>query len=150
LKNVKTLDWRESKEVKELIDISFRAETMAKQYFQNLGFNIREKDFEGRKKGADFFIELKDCIQSDEVKTLLGTWAKFLKTQLDRIRAGGLVALVSGDKVRIMVENDIENIIEIIVYRVVWRLQCGQLFRDKKGDMRVIFPFAPMLKSLPS
>ena len=98
-----------------------RSEEVSKKYFESLGFKIRDRDFEGKKKGTDFFIEQDNCIQSVEAKTKMGSWAQFLKPQLDRIRNGGLVAIVKGEEVEIKTEKDIEEIREATVYRIVFR-----------------------------
>ena len=98
-----------------------RSEEVSKRYFRSLRFGIRDRDFAGRKKGTDFFIELDGCIQSVEVKTKMGRWAQFLKPQLDRIRNGGLIAIVTGDEVHIKTEDDIEEIKEATVYRIVFK-----------------------------
>jgi len=100
---------------------TIRSEEIAKKYFKSLGFKIRDRDFEGKKKGTDFFIEQDGCIQSIEAKTKMGRWTQFLKPQLDRIRNGGLVAIISGDEVDIKAEEDIEKIQESIVYRITFR-----------------------------
>jgi hypothetical protein len=94
------------------------SETLSKRYFESLGFTIRDRDFEGRKKGADFFIELDGCIQSVEAKTKMGSWVQLLKPQLDRIRNGGLLSIVSDEQVDIVSGDDIERIEEIVLYRV--------------------------------
>jgi len=97
-----------------------KSEEISKQYFKSLGFIIRDRDFEGKKKGADFFIELEGCIQSVEAKSKMGQWVQFLKPQLERIRKGGLIALVSDDKVEIKTESDIERIEEVTLFRIFW------------------------------
>jgi len=98
-----------------------RSEEVAKRYFESLGFQIRDKDFEGKKKGTDFFIEQNGCIQSVEAKTKMGNWSQFLKPQIDRIRNGGLVAIVKGEEVEIKTEDDIEEIREATVYRIIFK-----------------------------
>lgn len=50
----------------------WESETVSKRFFESLGFTIRERDFEGKKKGSDFFIELDGCIQSVEAKAKMG------------------------------------------------------------------------------
>jgi len=97
------------------------SERLAKKYFEDLGFKIRAKDFEERKKGADFFIELDGCIQSVEAKTKMGRWVQFLKPQLERLRSGGLVALVSSEGVDIKTENEILTQEEVTLYRITWK-----------------------------
>lgn len=92
------------------------SEVVSKQFFESLGFTIRERDFEGKKKGADFFIELDECIQSVEAKMKMGSWVQLLKPQLDRLKNGGLLAIVNEGKVEVRTVEDIE-INEIILYR---------------------------------
>ncbi|MFX0108639.1 MAG: hypothetical protein ACFE7R_10165 [Candidatus Hodarchaeota archaeon] len=101
--------------------MTIRSEEVAKRYFESLGFRIRDRDFDGRKKVADFFIELDDCIQSVEAKTRMGEWLQFLKPQIDRIRDGGLVAVVRNEEVSIRTMEDIEELIEVRSYRVIWK-----------------------------
>jgi len=98
-----------------------KSEETSIQYFGNLGFTIRGKDFEGKKKGADFFIECDRCIQSVEAKAKMGSWVQLLKPQLERLKKGGIVALVSDKNVEIKTLDDIEKIEEIILYRVTWK-----------------------------
>ena len=38
------------------------SEVISKKYFESLGFTIRARDFDGKKKGADFFIEQEGCL----------------------------------------------------------------------------------------
>ena len=45
------------------------SEETAKELFNKLGFNILERDYNGQKKGADFFIEHENAMQSVEVKS---------------------------------------------------------------------------------
>jgi hypothetical protein len=98
-----------------------RSEEVSKRYFESLGFKIRDRDFEGRKKGTDFFIEHDGCIQSVEARTKMGRWTQLLKPQLDRLRNGGLVVLVNGEQVYVNTKDDIEEIQEVTVYRVVFK-----------------------------
>ena len=53
--------------------------------FESLGFTIRDRDFEGKKKGSDFFIELDGCIQSVAAKTKMGKFSQLLQPQIDRL-----------------------------------------------------------------
>ena len=94
------------------------SEVISKKYFESLGFTIRDRDFDGKKKGADFFIEQDGCIQSVEAKTKMGNWVQLLKPQLDRIKKGGLLSIVNKGKVEIETEDDIEKIDEVILYRI--------------------------------
>ncbi len=98
-----------------------RSEEVSKRYFESLGFKIRDRDFEGRKKGTDFFIEHDGCIQSVEARTKMGRWTQLLRPQIDRLTQGGLVVLVSGEEVSINTRDDIEEIQEVTVYRVVFK-----------------------------
>ena len=108
-------------EEEKLSKKKIRSEEVAKKYFESLGFQIRDRDFEGRKKGTDFFIGQDGCIQSVEAKTKMGNWVSFLKPQLDRLRNGGLVAIVKGEEVDIKTEDDVDEIKETIVYRIIFR-----------------------------
>jgi hypothetical protein len=96
----------------------WKSETISKRYFEDLGFTIRDRDFDGSKKGADFFIELDGCIQSVEAKTKMGSWVQLLKPQLDRIRNGGLLSVVDNGQVEIVTESEIKKTEEIVLYRV--------------------------------
>lgn len=98
-----------------------RSEEISKKYFESLGFKIRDRDFEGKKKGTDFFIEQDGCIQSVEAKTKMGNWVQFLKPQLDRVENGGLVAIVKGEEVGIKTEEDIDEIQKKTVYKIIFR-----------------------------
>jgi hypothetical protein len=98
-----------------------KSEETSIRYFGNLGFIIRGRDFEGKKKGADFFIECDGCIQSVEAKAKMGSWVQLLKPQLERLKKGGIVALVSDKNVEIETLNDIEQIEEVTLYRVTWK-----------------------------
>jgi hypothetical protein len=97
------------------------SERKAKQYFKDLGFTIKQYDLEGRRKGADFFIELEDCIQSVEVKTedYFG-FKNFPAPQLKRVLNGGIVAIVEDDQIHLKTKEDILNY-EIASYRVTWK-----------------------------
>ena len=75
-------------------------------------------DFDGKKKGADFFIECDGCIQSVEAKKKMGSWVQLLKPQLDRLKCGGLLAVVNQGKVEVKTVEDFEKIDEVILYRV--------------------------------
>ena len=97
------------------------SEVVSKQFFKSLGFNILERDFEGIKKGCDFFIEDGGCIQSVEAKAKMGKWIQMLKPQVDRVKNGGLIAIVYKGKVEIKTLNDIEKIEEITVYRITFK-----------------------------
>ena len=97
------------------------SEVISKKYFESLGFKIRARDFDGKKKGADFFIEQEGCIRSVEAKTRMGTWVQLLKPQLDRLRKGGLLSIINNGKVEIETEGDIEKIEEVTLYRITIR-----------------------------
>jgi len=94
------------------------SEEVSKRFFESLGFSIRERDFDGKKKGADFFIEFDGCIQSVEAKTKMGSWVQMLKPQVDRLKNGGLLVIVNKGIVEIKTIDDVEKIDEIILYRV--------------------------------
>lgn len=94
------------------------SEVISKKYFQNLGFTIRERDFDGLKKGCDFFIEFDGCIQSVEAKAKMGTWVQMLRPQVERLKNGGLLAIVDNGNVHIETMDDVEKIEEVIVYKV--------------------------------
>jgi hypothetical protein len=93
------------------------SEVISKRFFESLGFKIRDRDFDGRKKGADFFIEYDGCIQSVEAKKKMGSWIQMLKPQLDRIKNGGLLAIVNEGNVEVKTIEDIERIDEVTLYR---------------------------------
>jgi hypothetical protein len=76
------------------------SEEKAKEIFHKLGFNILERDYNGQKKGADFFIEHEDAIQSIEVKS--GKWQinrDMPIPQFNRLLAGGLLVIIEDNKV---------------------------------------------------
>jgi hypothetical protein len=98
----------------------WESETVSKRFFESLGFTIRDKDFEGKKKGADFFIELDGCIQSVEAKAKMGKFSQLLQPQIDKLNLGGLVAIVNKDAIEIKTKNDIEKIIPS-AFRVYWK-----------------------------
>ena len=88
------------------------SEEIAKEFFNKLGFNILGRDYNGQKKGADFFIEHEDAIQSVEVKS--GKWqiSRDLPIpQFNRLLDGGLLVVVEDSKVvDIKTKEDIEGI----------------------------------------
>jgi len=88
------------------------SEEIAKDFFQKLDFTILGHDYNGQKKGADFFIEYLDTIQSVEVKS--GKWQisrAMPMPQFNRILDGGLLVVVENDKVvDIKTKEDIEAI----------------------------------------
>jgi hypothetical protein len=98
----------------------WKSESVSKQFFEGLGFKIRDRDFEGRKKGSDFFIELDGCIQSVEAKWKMGKFAQLLQPQIDRINSGGLLVIVNNQELEIKTKSDIERI-EPSAYRVFWK-----------------------------
>jgi hypothetical protein len=61
------------------MDKEIPSEIISKQFFERLGFTIRERDFDGIKKGCDFFIECEGCIQSVEAKAKMSSWVQTLK-----------------------------------------------------------------------
>ena len=88
------------------------SEEKAKEFFNKLGFNILERDYNGQKKGADFFIEHEDVMQSVEVKS--GKWQinrDMSIPQYNRLLDGGLLVVVEDSKVvDIKTKEDIEGI----------------------------------------
>ena len=88
------------------------SEETAKEFFHKLGFNILERDYNEQKKGADFFIEHEDAIQSVEVKS--GKWQinrDMPIPQFNRLLDGGLLVVVEDNKVvDIKTKEDIEGI----------------------------------------
>jgi hypothetical protein len=98
----------------------WESETVSKRFFENVGFTIRDRDFEGKKKGSDFFIELDGCIQSVEAKSKMGKFSQLLQPQIDRMNSGGLIVIVNNEKIEIKTKIDIERI-EPSAYRVFWK-----------------------------
>jgi len=80
------------------------------EFFRKLDFTILGHDYNGQKKGADFFIEYADTMQSVEVKS--GKWQicrDIPIPQFNRILDGGLLVVVEDGKVvDIKTKEDIE------------------------------------------
>jgi hypothetical protein len=58
-----------------------------------------------------------------EAKKKMGSWIQMLKPQLDRLKEGGLLAIVNEGNVEVKTIEDIERIDEIILYRAKIRAE---------------------------
>ena len=107
------------------------SEEIAKNFFKDLEFNILNRDYNWQKKGADFFIELEDTVQSVEVKS--GNWQinrAIPISQYNRLLAGGLLVVVEDTKVvDIKTKKDIEGISPPNRIIIKWK-QRKQVFKE--------------------